>query len=81
MSLEPSFAGAVAAAPEGKVIGPVKGSVGVYYFQVSNSAKGEYYTESDVLGREAQKSYYLMQILPEIVSQEADVKDYRAKFY
>ena len=81
MSLEPSFAGAVAAAPEGNVIGPVKGSVGVYYFQVSNSAQGEYYTESDVLGREAQKSYYLMQILPEIVSQEAEIKDYRAKFY
>ena len=81
MSLEPSFAGAIAAAPEGKVIGPVKGSMGVYFFQVANAAKGEYYTESDVENRERQKSYYLMQMLPEIVSQEAEVKDYRAKFY
>ena len=81
MSLEPSFAGAIAAAPEGKVIGPVKGSVGVYFFRVNKADKGEYYTEADAEGRAAQKNYYLMQALPGIISQEADIKDYRAKFY
>ena len=81
MSLEPAFAGAIAAAPEGTVIGPVKGSVGVYYFQVTNSDKGEYYTEADVQNRQMQKSYYLMQTLPDIIAQEAEIKDYRAKFY
>jgi len=81
MSSEPSFAGAVAAAPEGKVIGPVKGAVGVYFFEVKNASKGEYYTEADALNRTAQNTMYLMQSLTDIISQEADVKDYRAKFY
>ncbi len=81
MSTEPSFAGAVAAAPTGKVIGPVKGSVGVYFFEVKDSATGEYYTESDAVNRNLQNAMYMMQSISQIVSQEADVKDYRAKFY
>ncbi len=81
MSTEPAFAGAVAAAPTGKVIGPVKGSVGVYFFEVKDSATGEYYTESDAVNRNLQNAMYMMQSISQIVSQEADVKDYRAKFY
>ncbi len=81
MSTEPAFAGAVAAAPTGKVIGPVKGSVGVYFFEVKDSATGEYYTENDAVNRNLQNAMYLMQSISQIVSDEADVKDYRAKFY
>ncbi len=81
MSLDPAFVGAVAAAPQGKVSGPVKGQLGVYFFEVKNVAEGEYYTEADVLNRNTQKTYSIAQQLPEIIMKEADVKDYRAKFY
>ena len=81
MSLEPAFVGAVAAAPQGKVVGPIKGAVGVYFFEVTNVATGEYYTEADALNRNSQKNSALMQRITDIISQEADVKDYRGKFY
>ena len=81
MSLEPSFVGAVVAAPEGKVVGPVKGQIGVYFFEVTNTTSGEYYTEADALNRNLQRQSALMQQITDIISQEADVKDYRAKFY
>ena len=81
MSLEPAFVGAVTAAPQGKVVGPVKGQMGIYFFEVTNVATGEYYTEADALNRNNQKVYSVSQQLHEIISQEADVKDYRAKFY
>ena len=81
MSMEPAFVGAVAAAPEGKVVGPIKGQVGVYFFEVTNTASGEYYTEADALNRNLQRQSVLMQQITDIISQDADVKDYRAKFY
>ncbi len=81
MSLEPVFVGAVAAAPQGKIVGPIKGQVGVYFFEVTNIASGEYYTETDALNRNTQKESVLLQRINDIISQEADVKDYRGKFY
>jgi peptidyl-prolyl cis-trans isomerase D len=81
MSIEPALLGAVAAAEKGKVTGPVKGEVGVYYFTVTEDAVGEYYTEADALNRNMQKEFSVLQKLNDIVSEEAGVKDYRAKFY
>ncbi len=81
MNMEPALLGAVAAAPENKIVGPVKGSIGVYWFQVTKSALGEYYTEVDANNKNTQKSLSVLQSLTQIVSQQADVKDYRAKFY
>ena len=81
MTLEPALLGAVAAAEEGKVVGPVKGEVGVYYFKVAENAVGEYYTEADAINRNSQKAFSTLQQLNDIVSEEAGVKDYRAKFY
>ena len=81
MSVEPSFAGAVASAPEGEVVGPVKGQIGVYFFQVAKAEDGEFFSETDALNRSAQKGYSVIQQLPEIIKQEAEVKDYRGKFY
>ena len=81
MNMEPALLGAVAAAPEDKIVGPVKGSIGVYWFQVTKSALGEYYTEVDAINKNTQKSLSALQSLTKIVSQQADVKDYRAKFY
>ena len=81
MGMEPSLLGAVASAPEGKIVGPIKGSIGVYWFQVTNEAVGEYYTEVDALTKNSQKTLSVLQSLTDIVSKQADVKDYRAKFY
>ena len=81
MSMEPMLLGAVASAPEGKVVGPIKGVMGVYWFEVTKTDTGEYYTEADALNRNTQKALSVMRSLTEIVSQQADVKDYRAKFY
>lgn len=79
--VEPALAGAVAAAPEGKVVGPVKGAIGVYYFEVRETGSGEYYTENDAVMANNRNSYTQLQSITDIISQVSDVKDYRAKFY
>lgn len=81
MSMEPALVGAVAAAGQGVVTGPVKGTIGIYFFEVKETGSGEYYTETDALNRSAQEAYSTLRSLTDIVAQEADVKDYRAKFY
>ena len=43
-SMDPKFVGAIAAAPEGKVCGPVAGSIGVYVFKVNGRETGSFYT-------------------------------------
>ena len=81
MSMEPALVGAVAAADQGVVTGPVKGTIGIYFFEVKETGSGEYYTEADAINRSAQEAYATLRSLSDIVAQEADVKDYRAKFY
>lgn len=81
MSMEPALVGAVAAADQGVVTGPVKGAFGIYFFEVKETGSGEYYTEADAINRSAQEAYSTLRSLTDIVAQEADVKDYRAKFY
>ena len=53
-SLDPKFVGAIAAAPEGKVSGPVAGSYGVYVFKVTGRETGSFYTDSDAKNANAQ---------------------------
>jgi hypothetical protein len=48
---------------------------------VKETGSGEYYTEADAINRSAQEAYSTLRSLTDIVAQEADVKDYRAKFY
>ena len=80
-TMEPVLIGAVAAAPVDKIEGPVKGAIGVYYFQVTNAAQGDYYKEADVLNKNAQRAISSIQAIKDIVSQDAEIKDYRGKFY
>ena len=80
-ALDPAFIGAVAAAPKGKICGPVKGQIGVYLFQVLDSEAGAYYTEDDVALRASQEAQYRQQYLSTVMAEEADVKDNRARFY
>lgn len=79
--LDPSFIGAVANAPKGKICGPVKGQIGVYLFEVLDTEAGAYYTEDDVKLRTAQEAQYRQQYLSNVLSEEADVHDNRARFY
>ena len=81
MSMEPALIGAVSIAEPGKVNGPVKGSYGIYFFEVNDAATGEYYTETDAVNKASQVAASMLRSLTDIVAQETDVKDYRGKFY
>ena len=79
--LDPKFIGAVAAAPEGKICGPVAGSVGVFVFKVTGRETGAFYTEDDVKTRDAQLAQYMTQMILPVMMDDAEVKDNRARFY
>ncbi len=80
-SLDPKFVGAIAAAPEGKVSGPVAGSYGVYVFKVTGRETGSFYTDSDAKNANAQILNYAAQMIVPVMMQDADVKDNRARFF
>lgn len=83
-SLDPKFIGAVAAAGEKNesgIVGPVKGSIGVYYFQIKDRKAGAYYTEDDAQRKSDNAVYTVLQVLPQIMSLDAGVVDRRYKFY
>ena len=80
-SLDPKFVGAVAAAPEGQLCGPVAGSIGTYVFKVTGRETGSFYTESDAKNANAQIMNYNIQNIVNVMMQDAGVKDNRARFF
>lgn len=80
-TLDPTFVGAVSVAPENKVVGPLKGAVGVYVFQVKGRDTGSFYTEDDARNFEAQKNQYNTQMILPVMQSDVDVKDNRAHFF
>ena len=80
-ALDPGFVGAVAAAPQGKICGPVLGTVGVYVFEVTGRDTGAFYTEDDAKNLRTQKTQYNSQMLTSVMANDADVKDNRARFF
>ena len=80
-SLDPKFVGAIAAAPEGQISGPVAGSYGVYVFKVNGRETGSFYTESDAKNANAQILNYAAQMILPAMMDDADVKDNRARFF
>ena len=80
-SLDPKFVGAIAAAPEGQISGPVAGSYGVYVFKVTGREPGSFYTDSDAKNANAQILNYAAQMIVPVMMQDADVKDNRARFF
>ena len=80
-SLDPKFVGAIAAAPEGQICGPVAGSIGVYVFKVNGRETGAFYTESDAKNANAQILNYAAQMILPVMMDDADVKDNRARFF
>ena len=80
-NLDPKFVGAIAAAPEGELCGPVAGSIGVYVFKVLGRETGSFYTDSDAKNANAQILNYNTQRILSVMMQDADVKDNRARFF
>ena len=79
--LDPKFIGAASVAEDGKISGPVAGSIGVYVYKVTGRDTGAFYTEEDAKTREAQVAQYATQMVVPTMSTDADVKDNRARFF
>ncbi len=79
-AVDPALVGAVASAQEGS-IGIVKGQIGVYIYKVSNRQKGTFYSEADAATAASRNAQYQSGITTGIITEKADVKDHRAKFF
>ena len=79
--LDPKFIGSASVAEDGKISGPVAGSIGVYVYKVTGRDTGAFYTEEDAKAREAQVAQYTTQMVVPVMSEDADVKDNRARFF
>ena len=80
-SLDPKFVGAIAAAPENKICGPVAGTIGVYVFQVTSRDTGAFYTEDDVNNLKLQMNQYNAQMILPVMEEATNYKDNRARFF
>ena len=79
--LDPKFIGAASVAEEGKLYGPVIGSVGVYMYRVVGHDTGAFYTEDDAKALDLQEAQYTTQMLLPVMMDDAQVKDNRARFF
>ena len=79
--LDPKFIGAASVAEDGKICGPLAGSIGVYVYKVNGRDTGAFYTEDDAKSYELQKAQYSTQMLISTMLTNADVKDNRARFF
>lgn len=80
-SIDPVLVGAVAGAEEGKIVGPIKGNIGVYMLRVKSRETGAFYTEDDAKVKESQIATYQLNMLPYVFTQKGDIKDNRARFF
>jgi len=78
---DPIFAGAVSAAPEQTICGPVKGEVGVYVFRVDERSDGAFYTENDARQYASYMANIQIQMVPMVLQEMADVQDNRPRFF
>ena len=78
--LDPKFIGAASVAEDGKIYGPLAGSIGVYVYKVTGRDTGAFFTEDDAKARDAQMTQYSTQMLLPVMMEET-VKDNRARFY
>lgn len=79
-NVEPKFIGAVAAAEQGQ-IKVLEGEIGVYVFQVVNRENGNFYSEADVQTAAQRNGAYQAQATQQVIANEADIKDNRARFF
>ncbi len=79
--LDPMFIGAASVAEEGKISGPLAGSIGVYVYKVTGRDTGAFFTEDDAKARDSQMAQYTTQMIVPVMMEDADVKDNRARFF
>ncbi len=79
--LDPKFIGAASVAEDGKICGPVAGSLGVYVYKVTGRDTGAFFTEDDAKARDAQMAQYTTQMVVPVMMDDAEVKDNRARFF
>ena len=77
---DPAFVGAASVADEG-TLQAVKGNVGVYVFEVGNRSTGNFFTEADAATQQARSASYHTSILHDVITNEAEIKDNRARFF
>ena len=80
-TVDVALLGAASVAPEGRIFGPVKASMGVYVLKVNGREKGSFYTEDDARSAALQKTRYSSQFIIPVMSQYDEVKDNRERFY
>ena len=80
-SIDPKFLGAIAAAPEKQICGPVAGTIGVYVFEVTSRDTGAFYTEDDVNNLKLQMNQYNAQMIIPVMEEATNTKDNRARFF
>ena len=80
-SLEPALIGAIAAAKEGEIYGPVNGVMGTYVVRVASKEQGSFYSEADAKNLAAQKAQYLSQMILPVMEEYDNVKDNRERFF
>ena len=79
--IDPKFLGAIAAAPENKVCGPIAGTIGVYVFEVTGRDTGAFYTEDDANNLKMQMNQYNAQMIIPVMQEASNTKDNRARFF
>ena len=79
--LDPKFIGAASVAEDGKICGPLAGTVGVYVYKVTGRDTGAFYTEDDAKAYDAQKTQYTTQAVVSVRMEEGKLKDNRARFF
>ena len=79
--LDPKFIGAASVAEDGKINGPLAGSIAVYVYKVTGRDTGAFFTEDDAKAQDAQMAQYTTQMVVPTMMDDAEVKDNRARFY
>ena len=80
-NVEPALLGAVSAAKEGEIFGPVAGMMGTYVVSVANKETGSFYSEADAKNYATQKAQYLSQMILSVMQDYDNVKDNRERFF
>ena len=80
-SVEPALIGAISAAKEGEIFGPVSGIMGTYVVCVANKEAGSFYSEADAKNLATQKAQYLSQLILPVMQEYDNVKDNRERFF
>lgn len=73
--------GALTTSEIGKICGPIITEYGVTVYQLLGKEVGSYSTDADALTYAHQKADYSLEVLDRAISEEAQIKDYRARFF